>query len=270
MRNWYQLSGQRIIEILLENSGATWTELSNHLGIGPDTPAAVRMDLYNHLWALARAGLIRVDGAEKAQTAEIIRKFLGSEAEVEKKIRASDEWLEMSNALKADFSSGNTGTAYSFLVSPLFGRPHNLVKQTDVFVLMPFGEERKPLYDNHIVPPITSLGLSMARADEFLTTNPIMSDVWAGLCGCGVVVADCTGRNPNVFYEIGVAHTIGKPVVLVTENPDDVPADLRHIKYIPFEFTPRGMKEFEKQLQKTVYSTLGMYEGIGEQTRLDS
>ena len=96
---------------------------------------------------------------------------------------------------------------------------------------MPFAPERTALYEDHIVPPIQSLGLTVARADEYLTARPIMSDVWAGLCGSGVIVADCTGRNPNVFYEIGVAHAIGKPVVLITENASDVPADLRHIRH---------------------------------------
>lgn len=242
----------------MDNSGATWTELCEHLGIRQDAPGAVTMNLYNHLWALCSAGLIRVDGSAKAETAEAIRECLDGATETEKKIRASDEWLAMSTALRADYSARQDDSRYSFLVSPLFGRPRDPVKQTDVFVLMPFAPERKPLYEDHIVPPVQRLGLTVARADEYLTAHPIMSDVWAGLCGCGVVVADCTGRNPNVFYEIGVAHTIGKPVILITEDPNDVPADLRHIRYITFEFTPRGMAAFEEQFRRTVFTSLGM------------
>lgn len=269
MRKWFQISGQRIMEILLENSGATWSELATHLGFSDDTPAAVHMNLYNHLWALCDAGLIRVDGVAKAETIEKIRSCLGTSSEdPNMRMRASDEWLRMSSALKADFSGGAVAP-YALTISPLFGKPSNPVKQTDVFVVMPFAEGRRAIYDDHIVPPIKRLGLSVARADDYLTTHPIMSDVWAGLCGCGVVVADCTGRNPNVFYEIGVAHTIGKPVVLITENADDVPADLRHMRYIAFEYTPRGMTAFERQLQQTVHSALGIYDALGEISRLD-
>jgi len=190
-------------------------------------------------------------------TAAAIRKCLDSawSCNSNRKIRASDEWLEMTTALTVPLSGGKESTQYSFLVRPLFGRPEDPAKQTDVFVLMPFAQDRKALYEDHIVPPMTA--------------RPIMSDIWAALFGCGVIVADCTGRNPNVFYEIGVAHAIGKPVILITENEDDVPADLRHIRYIAFEFTPRGMAQFERQLQQTVYACLGMYEAWGDPPRFD-
>jgi hypothetical protein len=45
-----------------------------------------------------------------------------------------------------------------------------------------------------------------------------------------VVICDCTGRNPNVFYEIGIAHTLGREVILITQNPEDIPFDLRHLR----------------------------------------
>jgi len=66
------------------------------------------------------------------------------------------------------------------------------------------------------------------------------------------VIADCTGRNPNVFYEIGLAHASGKPVILITQNSDDVPFDIRHLRYIQYDYTPRGMRVFEKRLVDTL------------------
>ena len=56
----------------------------------------------------------------------------------------------------------------------------------------------------------------------------------------------------NVFYEIGLAHAIGVPVILITRSSDDVPFDLRQRRYIHYEFTPRGMKAFEEALKKTI------------------
>jgi hypothetical protein len=60
-----------------------------------------------------------------------------------------------------------------------------------------------------------------------------------------------------VFYEIGMAHTVGKPVILTTQNETDVPFDLRSIRYIHYRYTPPGMKEFEERLAKTIAGLLG-------------
>ena len=83
-----------------------------------------------------------------------------------------------------------------------------------------------------------------------------MRDVWEGIYGARAVIAECTGRNPNVFYEIGIAHTLGKPVILTTQTTEDVPSDLRNIRYIHYQYTPPGMKLFETTLQKTLSETL--------------
>jgi hypothetical protein len=61
-----------------------------------------------------------------------------------------------------------------------------------------------------------------------------------------------TGKNPNVFYEVGVAHTVGKEVILVTQSMDDVPFDLRHLRCIVYEYTPRGVRALEANLQNTI------------------
>lgn len=71
-----------------------------------------------------------------------------------------------------------------------------------------------------------------------------------------VVVADCTGRNANVFYEIGVAHTLGKPVILLTQSEEDVPTDVIYIRYIKYESTIRGLAKFEKNLRRTLEETV--------------
>jgi hypothetical protein len=49
-----------------------------------------------------------------------------------------------------------------------------------------------------------------------------------------VVICDCTGRNPNVFYDIGIAHTLGREVVLITQAEADIPFDLRHLRYVQY------------------------------------
>lgn len=140
----------------------------------------------------------------------------------------------------------------TLLVNPFFGEPRRPPIIPDVFVLMPFSEELKPVYDDHIKVVASQLGLTTARSDDFFASSLIMSDVWDAINISQIIIADCTGRNPNVFYEIGIAHTIGKPTILISQNIEDIPFDLRHIRYILYQYTPRGMYSLEQSLYKTL------------------
>jgi hypothetical protein len=146
------------------------------------------------------------------------------------------------------------------IVNPYFGLPATPSTSSDVFVLMPFSNELKPVYEDHIKKVVQKLNLKVARADDFFTADSIMSDIWNAICDTRLVIADCTGRNPNVFYEIGLAHTIGKRVVLITKDKDDIPFDIRHLRYIEYEYTPRGIKELEDRLTKTIKLELQMWD----------
>ena len=61
-----------------------------------------------------------------------------------------------------------------------------------------------------------------------------------------------TDRNPNVFYETGVAHTVGKEVILITQSMNDVPFDLKHLRCIVYDYTPRGIQFLESNLKNTI------------------
>ena len=108
----------------------------------------------------------------------------------------------------------------------------------------------------HIRKVAKKLDLTVVRADDIFTGNPVMSDIWKAINRARIVVADCTTRNPNVFYEIGLAHTIGKPVVLLTQDDKDVPFDLRHVRFIKYDFTPRGTAKLEETLGRTIESII--------------
>jgi hypothetical protein len=62
-----------------------------------------------------------------------------------------------------------------------------------------------------------------------------LDQVWAGINSAKVLVAELSTRNPNVFYELGLAHALQKPVVLISSNEADVPSDLRHIRVIYYD-----------------------------------
>jgi hypothetical protein len=122
---------------------------------------------------------------------------------------------------------------------------------------MSFEPNLKPVYEDHIKKVAAQLKLAVRRADDFFTAHAVIDDIWAAMYQSKLVIADCTGRNANVYYEIGMAHTIGKPVILTTQNETDVPFDLRAIRYIHYSYTPPGMQIFEERLAKTIMSLIG-------------
>ncbi|MCP5141960.1 MAG: hypothetical protein H6980_06380 [Gammaproteobacteria bacterium] len=141
----------------------------------------------------------------------------------------------------------------SMVVEPFFG-VHEVTEndRKDLFMLMPFSDQLLPVYTDHVKKVVEKEGFNIKRGDDLFTSHEIMKDVWKSIVGSQAVIAECTGRNPNVFYEIGIAHAIGRPVILITQDEADVPFDLRAIRYIKYDFTPRGMKIFERILKATV------------------
>lgn len=82
----------------------------------------------------------------------------------------------------------------------------------------------------------------------------IMADIIELICTSSVIVCDLTNKNPNVFYEAGIAHTLGKEVILITQSQDDVPFDLRSIRYIHYLGNEQGRNELAQNILNRVLS----------------
>ncbi len=174
------------------------------------------------------------------------------------KFRMSDRWRVVRKAL----IEGLQYTSYHRVVCfPTFGKPSDNLESvaSDVFVAMPFKPDMAPVY-SLICEATQALHLSVKRADEFSSSNSIIADVWSAIWNSKCVVADCTGKNPNVFYEIGVAHTVGLPVILIAQSKDDIPFDVRHIRYLEYELSDAGRTTFVKAFQSTIRNCLRHYE----------
>ncbi len=100
------------------------------------------------------------------------------------------------------------------------------------FVMMPFGEWPDKYYRDIFIPAIKDAGLEPVRGDELYHTGSVVEQIWDQIEKAKLLIADLTGRNPNVFYELGLAHAAIKPVVFTAANIDDVPFDLRHLRVI--------------------------------------
>lgn len=116
------------------------------------------------------------------------------------------------------------------------GKTVKIEANASCFVVMPFAPPHGDYYTKIYDPAITKAGLKPVRADaSIFGTGKIMDQIWSGINAASVLVAELTTRNPNVFYELGLAHALRKPVVLVSSNENDVPFDLQHIRVIYYD-----------------------------------
>lgn len=103
------------------------------------------------------------------------------------------------------------------------------------FVMMPFGQWMDAYYREIYVPAIREAGLEAVRADELFSTGSVIEQIWEQISRAKVLLADLTGKNANVFYELGLAHAANKPVVFTTGELEDVPFDLRHLRVAVYD-----------------------------------
>ena len=103
------------------------------------------------------------------------------------------------------------------------------------FVLMPFASAFSVLYEQVLKPAVEDKGLECIRGDEVFTKPQITHEIWSQIRSCRLVIAELTGKNPNVLYELGLAHAIGKPAITITRDEDDVPFDLRALRFLGYD-----------------------------------
>ena len=111
------------------------------------------------------------------------------------------------------------------------------ISSTDTcFVMMPFAAPLGQYFSKIYEPAISKAGLRAVRADDdIFGTGKIIDQIWSGITSAKVLIAELTNKNPNVYYELGLAHALKKPVVLVCSNEQDLPFDLKHIRVIYYD-----------------------------------
>ncbi len=124
---------------------------------------------------------------------------------------------------------------------------------------MPFDDQDlEVVYEYFIKPTLTEdCGLQCERGDDVFGSNVIMEDIRKSISSADVILADLTRKNANVFYEVGICHTLNKPVLLLSQSMEDVPFDLRHRRVLLYEYSPRGCKRLEGALKENMTAVLG-------------
>lgn len=143
----------------------------------------------------------------------------------------------------------------------VFGRPSNSKQfQSDAFMIMPFAASFSGIYQDIVKPLMADLKLTITRGDEFNSTNSvIIEEVWSALNACRFVIAEISGGNDNVFYELGMAHTLNKPAILITQSKtaEEIPFDVRHLRYIRYENTAAGGAKLSDDLRAAITRLVG-------------
>lgn len=263
MRNWVDLTGEIVLRCLDEHSGLTFFELEDALGIeraGSGHMAVMECVRRLHSAKLIVAVSCDGDVVPVAETDDDYYSLMYRNMRAGSKLHSSPLWMSVQRELKMSYYGGKEPEGeYSFLATPIFGKPNSAVSASDIFVMMPFSTALTPIYRDVLCGVARDLNLSISRADELFGSRSIMSDIWSLIIGCGVTVADLTDKNPNVFYELGIAHAVGKHVILIAQSLDDVPFDLRHMRTVIYENTGSGLASLSTVLKKHISSVLQLY-----------
>lgn len=128
-----------------------------------------------------------------------------------------------------------------------FEVPDQPIDRSLVAVMMPFAPAFERVY-TAISNAAASVGMHTQKADDIWHHSVLIQDIFGLIYRSHVVVCDFSGKNPNVFYEAGIAHMLGRHVVPITQSNDDVPFDLRHHRYIPYLNNGEGLLKLTEHL----------------------
>lgn len=142
--------------------------------------------------------------------------------------------------MSSSTSKKETSTKKLFIISPI-GEP-----KSDVRIY--FDKARR-----HIIDPIAvKNGYVTNRADKISRPGRITKQIIERLRADDLVIADLTGKNPNVFYELAVRHAIGKPVILMMGIGEQIPFDVAAQRVIFYDLDPDNIEDAKNELERQI------------------
>ena len=117
---------------------------------------------------------------------------------------------------------------------------------------MPFAENYLEVYQEVYKPVCAASGIDCWRVDEISRPGSITRDIVEGILDADIVIADLTGKNANVFYELGIAHSVGNKTIMTAQNREDVPFDIANYRVLFYEQTIKGSKQLFLDLDKAI------------------
>ncbi len=234
-------TGYKIIELknkIVQNFNSShWQELGMLIGLSHI--------ISNHERLLR--SLSFGDDDYEGSVIEVLQQMENEENGVIKEI---EEYLNkmFSNTNVKNISSEPQAQSIVFTPS-VFKIPEETVNENLVSVMMPFSKDYDDVY-THIKSACSNSKLECKRADGIWEDHTFIQDIFSLIYKSKIVIVDFTGRNPNVMYETGIAHTLGKIVIPITQNIADMPSDIQHHRALKYLSNNEGLNSMEKELIK--------------------
>ncbi len=248
--NLYFESGDIFAEVLLKGSD---TKLQFKFKSHNDATIFVGFNVRTSAYGIAQM--------QQENISELALSGLGLKPEVDKwinlhiKIRGSSIDLFIDGISVASAQAPVVRSQLAFVASGTSGATVRNInvkqKRPIVFVVMQFSKEYDALYNDVISPICDSYGYDVLRADDVYNSGLIINDIITLIKNSSLVIADITPNNPNVYYELGYAHGIGKQTILLSDKSrDKLPFDISPFRLLFYDNTIAGKVAVEAALKK--------------------
>jgi hypothetical protein len=133
----------------------------------------------------------------------------------------------------------------------VFKIPDGGIDNKLISVMMPFSAEFKQVY-SAISTACASQAMNCQRADDIWKDAKIIQDIFQLIYSARIVIVDFSHKNPNVMYETGIAHTLGKTVIPIAQSIDDVPSDVKHHRVLTYLNNGEGLTDLTNKLAQRI------------------
>ncbi len=136
---------------------------------------------------------------------------------------------------------------YMIIDPKYFTKKDFIVEPKTATIIMPFSVEWSDAVYDAFCQALPEFRIW--RSKEECSDDAIMQNVWEHINSSELIIADCTGKNSNVFYELGIAHTIGKRVFMCAQRVEDLPFDINYLRSFLYDFSKEGLIKLKHDLQ---------------------
>jgi hypothetical protein len=143
------------------------------------------------------------------------------------------------------------------------------MNQPSIFVLQPFRPKFDSVYARIIQPAASEAGAQVFRADQIAVGGLILEGIFQAIENCSLVIADLTGLNSHVMYELGFAHALLKPVILITEGSEQTPFDVAAVRFLHYNTGIIGTEQSKAQLASAIREALTNPDAFSARPRTD-
>jgi len=182
---------------------------------------------------------------------------------LENMVRRNRDSLDIAEHYVAAIAGGRTGEAdgpailNKCLCAPeVFKIPDGEIDRRLIALMMPF-DTRFDAVCVAIKDAAASVGMICKRVDDIWEDSTIIQDVFSLIYHASIVVCDFSGRNPNVLYEAGIAHTLGRKVIPLVQHISDIPFDLQHHRHLVYLPNQQGLDELKVKLADKLRQEIG-------------